>query len=140
VAASQPIWKNGNEYSGVVADGHTVWPEGFDPVAAGVYVIGPMVDLSGAQLRYANLQGANLEGANLSGANLSFADLTGADLTRANLEGANLGWTNLTEANLEGADLTGANLQGADLTGAKANEDTTWPEGFDPVAAGVIFE
>jgi len=27
-----------------------------------------------------------------------------------------------------------------DLTGAKANQDTTWPEGFDPVVAGVIFE
>jgi len=34
----------------------------------------------------------------------------------------------------------GANLQGANLRGAKANEDTVWPEGFDPVAAGVIFD
>ena len=34
----------------------------------------------------------------------------------------------------------GANLQGANLKGATANEDTVWPEGFDPVAAGVIFE
>ena len=30
--------------------------------------------------------------------------------------------------------------QGANLKGATANEDTVWPEGFDPVAAGVIFE
>ena len=29
---------------------------------------------------------------------------------------------------------------GADLSGAKANQDTTWPEGFDPEAAGVIFK
>ena len=48
-------------------------------------------------------------------------------------------------ANLEGADLVGANLSGANLRGvnldmAKADEDTTWPEGFDPVAAGVVFE
>jgi len=28
----------------------------------------------------------------------------------------------------------------ADLTGAKANQDTTWPEGFDPEADGVTFE
>jgi uncharacterized protein YjbI with pentapeptide repeats len=41
---------------------------------------------------------------------------------------------------LTGANLTGANLGGAFLYRAKANEDTTWPEGFDPVAAGVIFE
>ena len=29
---------------------------------------------------------------------------------------------------------------GADLTEAKANDGTRWPEGFDPVAAGVTFE
>ena len=43
-------------------------------------------------------------------------------------------------ANLEGVNLTKANLEGANLEGAKADEDTTWPEGFDPVAAGVIFD
>jgi len=26
------------------------------------------------------------------------------------------------------------------LEGARANSDTTWPEGFDPQAAGVIFD
>ncbi len=29
---------------------------------------------------------------------------------------------------------------GASLAGAVADEDTFWPEGFDPEAAGVIFE
>jgi len=33
-------------------------------------------------------------------------------------------------ADLSGANLEGANLTGADLEGPKANEDTTWPEGF----------
>ena len=33
-----------------------------------------------------------------------------------------------------------AELTGAMLTGAQADEDTKWPEGFDPKAAGVIFE
>ena len=33
-----------------------------------------------------------------------------------------------------------ANLTGAYLYGAIADEDTTWPKGFDPVAAGVIFD
>jgi hypothetical protein len=28
----------------------------------------------------------------------------------------------------------------ANLKGATANEDTTWPQGFDPKAAEVIFE
>jgi len=26
------------------------------------------------------------------------------------------------------------------LIGARANKNTTWPEGFDPVGAGVIFK
>ncbi|MED6327570.1 MAG: hypothetical protein VYD46_00960 [Actinomycetota bacterium] len=38
-----------------------------------------------------------------------------------------------------GANLVGADLEGAYLTSALADEDTIWPEGFDPVAAGVIF-
>ena len=51
--------------------------------------------------------------------------------------GADLGGADLRYTNLEGA-----NLKSKNLTGAKANEDTTWPEGFDPKAAfrGVIFE
>ncbi len=38
------------------------------------------------------------------------------------------------------ADLRGANLIGANLRGAVADEDTFWPERFDPKAAGVIFD
>ena len=58
----------------------------------------------------------------------------------ANLTGANLGDANLEGANLNGAWLEGANLNGANLNGAKADEKTTWPLWFDPVAAGVIFD
>ena len=50
------------------------------------------------------------------------------------------GYTIEPGANLQGANLEGANLAGVFLYRAKANEDTTWPEGCDPVAAGVIFE
>jgi len=40
------------------------------------------------------------------------------------------------------ADLTGAlaRIFSPDLEGTKANEGTIWPEGFDPEAAGVIFD
>ena len=72
-----------------------------------------------------DLFGANLSGANLIGANLKEAKLSGVNLTAAHLVVANL---------------TAADLVGADLTGAVADKDTQWPEGFDPVAAGVIFE
>ena len=46
---------------------------------------------------------------------------------------------------IEGANLERANLDmpgrlGANLKGATANENTIWPDGFDPVAAGVTFD
>jgi hypothetical protein len=44
------------------------------------------------------------------------------------------------EGLLEGADLRGANLFQANLAGARANEYAKWPTGFDPEAAGVIFQ
>ncbi|MAG03185.1 MAG: hypothetical protein CL406_01020 [Acidimicrobiaceae bacterium] len=46
---------------------------------------------------------------------------------------------NLWQANLWQANLGRADLQGADLYETKADEDTIWPDGFDPEAAGVIF-
>lgn len=33
-------------------------------------------------------------------------------------------------------DLRGADLRAADLTGAKYDDNTQWPDGFDPEAAG----
>ena len=96
---------SGADLTGAVVDGHTVWPDGFDPRVWGMLWIGP---------------GANLQEANLMG-----EDLRDADLSRANLGGANLEMADLSRANLEGA---------------KANKNTVWPDGFDPVAAGVIFE
>ena len=59
----------------------------------------------------------------------------GAHLVGANLEGANL-----EGANLSGANLSGANLAGANLKEAVADQDTQWPDDFDPVTAGVAFE
>ncbi len=74
----------------------------------------------------------------------------GADLTRAKLGRTNLSGADLQGADLKGADLSSASLPKADLswtdfhwledTGAFADEDTVWPEGFDPKAAGVIFD
>jgi len=87
-----------------------------------------------ATARRSLLKGADLKGADLREANLAVTKLSGANLERANLSGANLKFSNL-----KGADLKGANLEGTDLYLAQANEQTTWPKGFDPVAAGVIF-
>ena len=53
--------------------------------------------------------------------------------------GANLEGADFKGADLSGVDLKGAVLDKANLTGAGANDETAWPEGYDPVAAGVIF-
>ena len=93
---------------------------------------------AGANLGDADLRDANLGGANLRGADLGDANLRGADLGGATLWGANLRGANLRGANLGGANLRGANLRAADLWDASANRLTVWPDGFDPIAAGVI--
>ncbi len=80
-------------------------------------------------------------GADLTNALLQDQDLSGAKPRFALLMDANLEGTLLYGANLRGADLRGADLGGrTDLKGAEADEYTIWPEGFDPVVAGVIFE
>ena len=101
-------------------------------------------DLRGADLIHADLRGANLSGATLSGATLSQAYLNGAKLVRANLSGAtliqaDLSYTKLVRAKLVRADLSRADLSEADLSKAKYDDNTKWPDGFDPVAAGAIL-
>jgi hypothetical protein len=115
------------------------------------------VDLRRAHLPDAHLERAGLGGAHLEGAGLGGAHLEGAFLGGAHLEGAFLGGVHLEGAflggaHLEGADLSGAHLAdplldpllagggvaGAHLDGAVADEQTSWPAGFDWRAAGVI--
>jgi hypothetical protein len=106
-------------------------------------------DLQGAYLREIHLEKATLTDAVLRNtylrdAHLQSAWLGGADLEEAEVPGANLCGADLKNANLRGVDLRGADLRGADLEkadlrGAKADQTTTWPSGFDPVAAGVVL-
>lgn len=114
-------------------------------------------DLSGVDLRRARLGGASLAGAQLRGldlrhAVLAKADLRRADLCDARLDEADLSGADLRDADLRGASLLEADLSGADLRGAdlgrarhlsmallrrsRHDRSTTWPSGFDPVAAG----
>ena len=81
-----------------------------------------------------------MKGLNLSGV----VKLRGADLRGADLRGADLWGTNLRDANLSDANLRGANLRGNDLNwvylhGAKYDEDTKFPDGFDPEEAGMVL-
>lgn len=101
-------------------------------------------NLMGTELRRADLSGANLSGAVLNGADLRDANLSGADLSQTDLNWAilrraNLGRANLRKANLGWADLRGADLSQADLAEARYNDQTSWPEGFDPQTAGCLL-
>ena len=78
------------------------------------------IQLSNAELRYANLKGADLGYANLKDAELDYANLRGAYLWYANLESADLRSADLQDtevifANLKDAFLGSANLEGASL-------------------------
>jgi uncharacterized protein YjbI with pentapeptide repeats len=58
------------DFSGALYDSHTRFPKGFDPKAAGAYLITAGISLAGADLSFTNLSKANLSGADLSGVNL----------------------------------------------------------------------
>jgi uncharacterized protein YjbI with pentapeptide repeats len=104
-------------------------------------------DLSRASVRGAHARDLVLIGAELVATQFPGADLTSAEFANANLfnanlakttlQGAGLNGANLDEADLRGADLSGADLSGATLELAWADSMTKWPEGFDPVEAGV---
>ncbi|MDJ0532939.1 MAG: DNA translocase FtsK [Xenococcaceae cyanobacterium MO_207.B15] len=89
--------------------------------------------------RRENLSNANLFEADLQGINLSHACLVGADLRGANLIRANLAEADLRDSCLIEADLRGANLQGTKFEGAIYDEDTEFPDDFDPEAAEMEF-
>lgn len=100
-------------------------------------------NLCGAYLNYANLINTNLSGANLSNAKLCMANLVHANLVGANFYKADLSGARLIGAFMRGTDLSSAKLEGANLSeallgNAKYDQNTIWPEGFDPDAAGAI--
>ncbi|NJM77305.1 MAG: pentapeptide repeat-containing protein [Acaryochloridaceae cyanobacterium RU_4_10] len=99
-------------------------------------------DFTGTSLSQGDLQGINLRGADLS-----YADLSEANLHSAHLRGVDLSYADLERANLQNADLRGAiligtNLRLADLSQAHLHDadydrTTHFPQGFDPVLAGL---
>ncbi|MFN5594462.1 MAG: pentapeptide repeat-containing protein, partial [Aphanizomenon sp.] len=124
-------------------------------------------NLSGQDLSRANLSGLNLKKAILENTNLAQANLKNTKLQRAILTGAILTEANLTTAKLTGANLKGAeftkstivnanfakaNFGNTDLsqtrtkltnvstlTGAYYNDETKFPEGFDPKIKKMIW-
>lgn len=84
-----------------------------------------------------NLYQVDLRDAVLGGPWPSRTTCGGTDLTRADLTASHLRKARMDFAGLRGANLADADLTGVSLRGALADNDTTWPDGFDPAAAGV---
>ncbi|WP_396913201.1 pentapeptide repeat-containing protein [Mycolicibacterium sp.] len=85
-----------------------------------------------AYLMGAMFADADLSGVTFQGARLEFADFTKARLYCANLAGAILKATNVESANLTGATLVDSKIGPLTLI---FNDDTRWPEGFEPPPA-----
>lgn len=86
-------------------------------------------------LKKVNFERTQLVGVDFRTAHIGKADLSKANLQEADLMGANLQGANLAGANLEEADLLAANLQEV-----KYDDNTVWPEGFDPIVVGAKLE
>jgi hypothetical protein len=82
--------------SGGITGTPSVFPIGFNLVDG--YLVGPVANLSGAQLSAAALPGQDLLDTNLSDADLATANLSNANLTGANLDGADTSGTTFTDA------------------------------------------
>jgi uncharacterized protein YjbI with pentapeptide repeats len=119
-----------------------------------------------ADLRKCDLSGLNLENSffsncqlswthlmntNLKGSIFMYSDLSAVNMFDVQLEGTSFTSTNVAEADFDEAHLDGAEffdinfeevkgLGTASLRGATADSSTKWPEGFDPLSAGVRIE
>lgn len=116
----------------------------------------------GANLNFTSFYKADLSGADLRGVTgsprFSTTNLTGANLEGLTLHpdtdcvfrGANLKKCKITvgfsNCDFSNADLRGANLRASPFPastrfkGAIYDDDTAWPDGFDPKAAGAVLK
>jgi uncharacterized protein YjbI with pentapeptide repeats len=110
------------------------------------------VSFSAADLTGADLRGASTREITFSETTLNEANMEGCEIPaawRAKFRGANLQKCKFTGSiitcDFSGADLRGANLRGAHLDpdnrwkNAVYDDDTAWPDGFDPKAAGAVL-
>ncbi|UZX04015.1 pentapeptide repeat-containing protein [Arthrobacter sp. CDRTa11] len=111
-------------------------------------------DLSGADLQATSLQGSILSGADMSRTKLEAAGLERASLVTTDLRSAQARGSDLTDAVMWGADVSGANfvlaamngtdfrvsgIESAELINSDGesvcyDENTKWPEGYQPPA------
>jgi len=96
-------------------------------------------NLEATSFKRSNIMGINLEGANLKAANMKRACFASANLQKANMEGAFLKGCNFDDADLRGTNLKGASMEDAYFGNAKYDNETIWPDDFDPVAVGATL-
>ena len=96
-------------------------------------------DFKGWNLQSANLTEALLARVDLREAYLYETDLREADLQGAILRHAVLTGAKLNKANLFGADLRGADLRLADFRKAYYDNQTLFPDNFEPKKQGMVF-
>lgn len=95
-------------------------------------------DFSNSKLCDGNLQGSNLQDASFEKADLSEVQFHAADLRKANLRGAKLKPARFSSARLEGTDFTDAVFTDPNLSRATFDDNTKWPEGFEPEKHGAV--
>lgn len=100
----------------------------------------PGIEAAGVDFWRSDLSKSGMRGASLQKATFAEAHLDGTVLIGADLRNANLKKASLREAKLHGAKLTGAILDDAVLLDALYDEKTTFPDGFDPAAAGMKLD
>jgi uncharacterized protein YjbI with pentapeptide repeats/alpha-tubulin suppressor-like RCC1 family protein len=112
------------------------------------YIVGPYVNLSGADLSNLDFSGVNFTGANftgavLTGANLTNTNFTGANFTNVNMDVANVNGANFTNVNFTSAYLAHMNFSNANITNANfTNANTSSvnaPAGNNPNATPTIY-
>jgi uncharacterized protein YjbI with pentapeptide repeats len=94
------------------------------------------VTFDGADFTDAKLMALDIQGGSYVRASFKGADLSGAWLSNANFTGASFENANLSGGRLRGLDLRETRLTGVQLAGACYDKKTTFPENFDPAAAG----
>ena len=115
--------------------------------------------LAGTEIEGISFEDATLENGDFTNADLYGANLYGATLESCSFVNADLRWSTFFEAcfhncDMRGArfgiseiggptwvmqvDFSGSNLDGADFTGAVYDDQTVFPEDFDPAQRGLV--
>ena len=94
----------------------------------------PFADLTHANLISSRWERCQLHGVNLHGASLQCASILSTNLSWANLTKANLSHAVICYSNMNSADLTDADLEETLFVSVSYNDNTAFPQEFDPTA------